>query len=144
VPRQAALLAPLPKETLMNTRRSLIILAHAFIGWALCAAAMGIGTAVTTLERTLVIHAVAAPAIYAAVSAVYFTRFRYTSPLATAAIFVGFVMLVDFFGVALLVNRSLAMFGSLLGTWIPFALIFAATYLTGLITTVRVLPGRPV
>jgi hypothetical protein len=35
--------------------------------------------------------------------------------------------------VALLINRSLEMFASLLGTWIPFALIFASTYLTGLI-----------
>ena len=35
----------------MNTRRTLIIVAHAFTGWALCAAVMGIGTALTTLER---------------------------------------------------------------------------------------------
>lgn len=35
--------------------------------------------------------------------------------------------------VALFINRSLEMFTSLLGTWLPFALIFAATYLAGLI-----------
>ena len=38
---------------------------------------------------------------------------------------------MDFFVVALLINRSLDMFASLLGTWIPFALIFVATYLRG-------------
>jgi hypothetical protein len=30
-----------------------------------------------------------------------------------------------------LVERSFAMFGSILGTWIPFGLIFITTYLTG-------------
>jgi hypothetical protein len=49
-------------------------------------------------------------------------------------VFVGFVMAVDFLIVALLINRSLEMFASLLGTWIPFALIFTSTYLTGLYT----------
>ncbi len=44
-------------------------------------------------------------------------------------------MAIDFFGVALLIYRSLAMFTSLLGTWLPFALIFAATYLTGVWVT---------
>jgi len=43
-------------------------------------------------------------------------------------------MVVDFFVVALLIMGSLEMFGSALGTWIPFALIFASTYLTGLLT----------
>jgi hypothetical protein len=41
------------------------------------------------------------------------------------------MIIVDFLLVALVINHSLAMFASLLGTWIPFALIFASTYLTG-------------
>jgi hypothetical protein len=63
---------------------------------------------------------------------VYFTRFGYTTPLRTAVIFVSFAILMDFFVVALLVQRSLEMFASPLGTWIPFGLMFASTYLTGL------------
>jgi hypothetical protein len=47
---------------------------------------------------------------------------------------VSFVIIVDFFIVALLINKSLDMFASLLGTWIPFVLIFTSTYLTGLYT----------
>ena len=39
---------------------------------------------------------------------------------------------VDFFVVALVINRSLEVFASVLGTWLPFALIFTSTYLTGL------------
>ena len=56
-----------------------------------------------------------------------------TTPLQTAIIFLLFVVLVDFFIVALLINRSLEMFTSLLGTWIPFGLIFLSTSITGLI-----------
>jgi hypothetical protein len=115
----------------MQGKKMLTLLIHAFIGWLLCAATMGIGMAVTTLETTLIIHAIGAPIYFAAVSSVYFTRFRYTRPLPTALIFVGFVMVVDFFVVALLINKSLAMFASPLGTWIPFALIFASTFVTG-------------
>jgi len=115
----------------MPGKKMLTLLIHAFIGWLLCAATMGIGMAVTTLETTLIIHAIGAPIYFAAVSSVYFTRFRYTRPLPTALIFVGFVMVVDFFVVALLINKSLAMFASPLGTWIPFALIFASTFVTG-------------
>jgi hypothetical protein len=36
-----------------------------------------------------------------------------------------------------MILRSFDMFTSLIGTWIPFALIFASTYLTG-----RVVSGR--
>ena len=116
----------------MNTKKTLIILVHAFVGWALCAATMGIGMATTSMENALIIHAIGAPIFFVCVSLVYYNKFNYTTPLQTAAIFVGFVIAVDFFVVALLINRSLEMFTSLLGTWVPFALIFAATYLTGL------------
>jgi hypothetical protein len=40
---------------------------------------------------------------------------------------------VDFFVTALIINRSLAMFASALGTWIPFGLIFASTWLSGVL-----------
>ena len=119
----------------MNIQKILILLVHAFVGWALCAATMGIGMAVTSLENTLIAHAIGAPTYFAAVSLVYFRRFRFTSPLQTAALFLAFVMATDFFIVAMLILRSFEMFTSLLGTWIPFALIFTSTYLTGLLTT---------
>jgi len=116
----------------MNMQKTLVILAHAFVGWALCAATMGVGMAVTSLENALIAHAIAAPVFFAIVSLVYFRKFNFTSPLRTAAIFLAFVIAMDFFVVALLINKSFEMFASLLGTWIPFALIFLSTYLTGL------------
>lgn len=121
----------------MNTRKVLIILAHAFVGWALCTASMMIGMATMSIDSALIVHAIGAPIFFTVVSLVYFNRFNYTSPLRTALIFVSFVIVVDFFLIALIINRSLEMFASPLGTWIPFALIFTSTYVTGLLVNRR-------
>ena len=121
----------------MKASKMLIIFAHAFLGWALCAATMGIGMAVTSLEKALVIHAIAAPIFFTGVSLLYFSKFNFTTPLQTASIFVALVIAMDFFLVAMLINRSFEMFTSLLGTWIPFALIFLSTWLTGLLVNQR-------
>jgi len=115
----------------MKTRKIITLLAHAFVGWALCTASMVLGMTLTSVENAIIIHAIAAPIIAAAVSLVYFGKYGYTTPLQTAIAFTSFVIVVDFFVVALLVQRSLEMFASPLGTWIPFALIFTSTYLTG-------------
>jgi hypothetical protein len=119
----------------MNLSKILIILAHAFAGWALCAATIGIGMSVTTVNNALILHAVAAPIFFAGISLLYFRKFNYTSPMQTAAIFIAFVIAMDFFLVALVINRSLSMFTSLLGTWLPFALIFSSTWLVGTLVT---------
>ncbi len=112
-------------------RKAAVILGHALAGWALCAATMGIGMKLFSLLTALVIHAIGAPVFFALVSWNYFRRFRFTTPAQTAAIFVLMVVFLDFFTVALVIQRSLAMFASVLGTWIPFVLIFASTYITG-------------
>jgi hypothetical protein len=59
-------------------------------------------------------------------------KFKYTTPLQTAVAFLAIVVLLDFFLEALIIERNMDMFRSLLGTWIPWALIFLSTYLTGL------------
>ena len=115
----------------MAFQKILVVLAHAFVGWILCAATMGIGMAVTTLNNALVIHAIAAPIFFCGISLIYFRKFNYTAPLQTALYFLAFVVAMDFFVVAMLINRSFEMFASLLGTWLPFGLIFTSTYLTG-------------
>ena len=101
-------------------------------GWALCGAIMFIGMSITSIETTLVVHAIGAPIIFSTISWFYFKKLRYTSPLQTSVAFVLIVMFMDLFLVALVINRSLEMFQSLLGTWIPFVLIFLSTYLMGL------------
>ena len=109
----------------------LIVLIYAFMGWTLCGVVMFIGTAVTSEFIALIIHAVAAPIIFAVVSSFYFKKYDLTTPLETAALFVAFVVLLDFVIVALLIDKSLAMFGNVLETWIRFILIFISTYYTG-------------
>lgn len=112
-------------------RERMVLLAHAFVSWALCAAAMMIPMALVSVDFALVFHAIGAPIIAGAISWNYYRRYGYTTPRQTALTFVGFVIVVDFFLVALIIERSFEMFTSPLGTWIPFAAIFGATYLMG-------------
>jgi len=91
----------------------------ALVGWALCGATI----------------AVTAPMIFAAASFAYFSRAPFTTPLQTATIYVALVMVLDVAVVATFIERSYAMFASILGTWLPFALIFGATYLVGAYVT---------
>ena len=92
---------------------------------------MAFGRAAFGLETALRIHAVAAPVFAALVSLIYFTRFRATPPLAAAAFVTAVIVVLDAGLVAPVFEKSYAMFGSVLGTWLPFLLIFMATYLTG-------------
>ena len=116
----------------MNVKKILILLAHAFMGWGLCGAIVGIGRNVTSIQVTLIVHAVGAPVIFVVISLIYYKWFHYTTALQTAAAFVLFVIFMDVFVVALLIEKSFEMFSSILGTWLPFVLIFAAVYTTGL------------
>lgn len=121
----------------MTPAKIAIVLVHAFVGWALCGVTMGIGIAVTSLENALILHAVAAAVFFSVVSLMYFRKFNFTAPIQTALIFVAFVIAMDFILVAMLINRSFEMFTSLLGTWVPFGLIFLSTWLTGLVVNQR-------
>jgi hypothetical protein len=95
---------------------------------------MFIGMSVIDLQTTLILHAIGAPIIFFFITWFYFRRFHFTPPAVTAVLFLLIVVFMDFFLVALVINKSLEMFGNALGTWIPFALIFASTYLSGLIS----------
>ena len=119
------------QPTLTLRRQRLTLLGHAFVVWALCAATMMIGLAVASEETALIAHAIGAPIFAAAGSWNYFKRFGYYTPLQVAAAFVGFVIVVDSFLVAPVIEGSFEMFTSPLGTWIPFAHIFGSAYLTG-------------
>ncbi|MFQ5596197.1 MAG: hypothetical protein ACE5HA_18805 [Anaerolineae bacterium] len=116
----------------VQIRRFGVVLAFALIAQGLCWAIMVIGRAVTSLENTLIAHAIGAPIIAVVVSSVYYRRFNYTTPLQTAIVFISVVIAMDVFIVALLIEKSFAMFASPIGTWIPITSIFLATYLTGL------------
>ena len=125
----------LPSPRLAFTSAAAVAIAHGLAGWALCGATMGVGLKLTTVATALILHAIAAPGIFTAVSLAYFRRPVSWSPLLAATTFLGVVIVMDVGVVALLVERSFAMFGSVLGTWLPFLLIFVSTWWTG--TAVR-------
>ena len=110
-----------------------LVPAFAFAVWAFCGALVGVGRQFLSMDATLIVHAIGAPVGAAFFSWTYFRNFGFTNPLETAAIFVAASLALDFFVVALLIEKSFDMFRSVLGVWIPQALIFTATYLTGLL-----------
>ena len=112
-----------------------IIAAHALVAWVVCGAIIAVGRQIWTMETTLIVHALGVPIVYLIASFVYFTYFSYTIPLQTATIFILSAIFLDLTVVATIIERSYAMFGSLIGTWIPFGLMFLTTYLIGSLIT---------
>ena len=115
----------------------LTVIGFGLVGQLGCWGLMIGGQAFTTIGNALIIHAMGAPIIFGLISYIYFRKFNYTSPRLTASIFLAVVASMDFFIVALLIERSFEMFFSPIGTWIPFTLIFTSTYLTGQNQNVR-------
>ncbi len=126
----------------LSVGQIIVIAIFGVVGWALCGAIVFIGRGLMPMDTTLMVHAIGAPVIFGALSWIYFSRFGYTKPLVTAALFVGIVIFMDVVLVALVIERSLEMFESLIGTWIPWVLIFFSTYLTGLVVETRSIRTR--
>lgn len=121
--------------------KAAIVVAHGLAGWALCALMIGIGRQLFSMDTTLILHAIGAPLGFSLLSFHYHRRFNFTRPMATALLFLGIVVALDVFLVAMVFERSFAMFRSAVGTWLPFALIFAATYGAGAAARCRMEPS---
>jgi hypothetical protein len=52
----------------INLKQVIVILVCGLIGWALCGAIMFVGMAVTSIQTTLILHAIGAPIIFSAIS----------------------------------------------------------------------------
>jgi hypothetical protein len=111
--------------------KSFVFLLHALTGWALCGAVMGIGLKMFSLQNALILHLFAAPLIFALVSLSFYKKMPSSRPILVAAGFTAFVMTMDFILVAWIIQRSFAMFGSFMGTWMPFVMIFTSSWMTG-------------
>ncbi|MFW9792785.1 MAG: hypothetical protein ACFFEE_00665 [Candidatus Thorarchaeota archaeon] len=116
----------------MNIKESLILLGHAIVIYLVCFAVMGVGMTTLDLYSALLVHAIAAPFVSAIFSFIYYRKFNYTSPIVTAVAIVATVILLDFFLTATIILQNYDMFYSLIGTWIPFVLIFTAALLVGI------------
>jgi menaquinone-dependent protoporphyrinogen oxidase len=129
----AALPTARPRPAIELPARSLWRLgAHAVAGWALCAALIAALLQFASTGVAIATHAVTAPIIFAAIAVNYFGAHGARDPLPTALAFTAIVALLDAVIVAGLVLRSYAMFASFAGTWLPFLLIFMATWVAGL------------
>jgi hypothetical protein len=120
-------------------QRAAVVAVHAVVGWAYCGALVGVGRQFLSMHTTLVLHAIGAPVGFALISLFYYRKYAFTRPMQTAAAFLSVVLALDLFLVAPVFKKSYAMFSSVLGTWMPFVLIFAVTYLVGRLT----LPKSP-
>lgn len=123
-----------PRAPIAHPARSLPrLVAHAVAGWSTCAVVMAGLLAIASIGVAVVVHAIAAPLIFAAVARSYFGARGARGPLPVAVGFTAIVAGLDAAIVAGLIQRSFAMFASIGGTWLPLALIFAATWATGAI-----------
>jgi menaquinone-dependent protoporphyrinogen oxidase len=123
-----------PRAPITQPSRSLPrLVAHAVAGWSACAVVMTGMLAVASTAVAVAVHAVAAPVIFAAIARSYFGARGAREPLPVAGAFTVIVAGLDAAIVAALIQRSLAMFASIGGTWLPLALIFGATWATGAI-----------
>jgi hypothetical protein len=118
------------------------LLGYALVGWALCGATMGALLRFVSLTPALVIHAIAAPAFFTLLARRYFGARGARDPLPTAATWTATVALLDLVVVAGAVLRSLTMFRSVVGTWLPLALIFTATCATGEVMSMLPAPAH--
>lgn len=107
------------------------VFGYGVVGWALCAVAMVLLLAITSQVAAVVLHAVVGPMIFAVVAWRYFRPRGAREPLPVAFLFTATVLVLDTVVVALLFQRSLALLASFAGFWLPLALIFVATLVTG-------------
>lgn len=107
------------------------LVAHGVVGWALTALALVPLLRAGSVTAALVLHAVAAPLIFVAVSRHYFRARGPRTPLPTALAFTAIVALLDLAVVAGAMERSAWLFARVSGTWLPYALILLATWATG-------------
>jgi hypothetical protein len=114
-------------------KKTIILIAHSFVGWAFCATIMGVGPQLLSIKTTLIFHLILGPIGFGLISVFYHKRFGYTSPIGTAAVFLLFVAAMDFFLVGLIILGNLEMFTSVIGIWLPFALIFLLSFGGGLL-----------
>lgn len=96
--------------------------------WALCGATIAIGRRIWSLQTTLYVHLAAAPVFAFALTALFGAAFPGLDRLLRAEVMTGLVVALDFCVVAPIFERSFAMFKSLVGTWLPFATIFIASW----------------
>jgi len=105
----------------------------ALLVWGACGAVMAIGRRLWGLQTALGVHLVAAPAIAFLLSIAHARLDPACGAVLRASVVIALIVALDALVVAPFFERSYEMFKSLIGTWIPFALIFIASWAAGLL-----------
>jgi hypothetical protein len=103
--------------------------AYGGVGWALSASV------------AIALHALVAPLIYIPLAARYFGARGARDPLPTAAVWTAMAAVLS--AVAAWVGGRTDLLTRIAGTWLPLALIFLATWLTGLVVSTLPWPKPP-
>jgi hypothetical protein len=114
-----------------DVRKNVTLAIYALVGWAICGATVTVGRPLVSMHATLLIHAVVAPAAFGLLTGRYYKRFPQALAAGTSLKIVGIVVGLDALVVAPFLERSYAMFRSVIGTWVPFASILVTSYLVG-------------
>jgi hypothetical protein len=101
--------------------------------WAGCGGVIGVGRRLWSIDTTLRIHLVAAPILAFLVASLHKGLAPAFDPMLRAASITTIVVLLDALVVAPFFERSYAMFRSVIGTWLPFVAIFAASLAAGVL-----------
>ena len=109
------------------------LVALSLIVWAACGGVIAGGRRVWTMQTTLVVHLFAAAAFAFAAASAHAWLAPDFDPVVRAAAMTALIVALDALVVAPLFERSYAMFRSALGTWIPFAAIFLASWAAGVV-----------
>ena len=109
----------------------LSLLVAAVIVWGLCGTVMGIGRLLWSTETAIVIHLPAAPIFAFVAAALHTLLFPEFDPSTRAVVMIGVIILLDIAVVAPLMERSFEMFRSVIGTWLPFVLMFLSAWAGG-------------
>jgi amino-acid N-acetyltransferase len=119
-----------------RARPLLVLLLHALALWALSALALAVAVRVLSLERALVVHAIAAPILTALVMAFYFGAFGGIPPIPAALLVAAVVALADLAASPWL-RRATTPFQVALETWTPWTLVFAQALASGIVARRR-------
>ena len=104
------------------------LFAASLVLWGMCGAVIAVGRRIWSLQTTLYVHLVAAPVFAYVLASLHKLAAPEFDSLLRAGVMTGIVTALDVLVVAPLFERSYEMFRSIIGTWLPFAAIFLASW----------------
>ena len=118
------------------------LITYGVAGWAAGSVATWLSAWALGGNTAVALHTVAAPIVFCGVSLSYFRAAGAREPVPVAATFATIVVLLDAAVAGGAILRDFWTFTSTVGTWLPYPLIFLATWATGAILRMGPRPTR--